>query len=225
MAEPASHPEILEHGKILANCIAPYDRSYRRVMATDSVTVDFDAARRAALSDALLRTGKGDRSAFETVYKATSAKLFGVCLRIFSDRNEAEEALQDAFITIWNRAASFEAGRASPISWLVTVTRNRAIDRLRSKGKAGLASLDEAAEVADQTPLADAQLLAKGEDDILHGCIDGLDRRDAHFIRSAFIGGATYADLAAHEGEPLGTVKSRIRRALMKLRTCMEGAS
>lgn len=225
MALLASRPEISEPGKALANCILPRHRSYRRIMATDSVLVDFDTARRAALTDALLRTGKGDRSAFESVYKATSAKLFGVCLRIFNDRNEAEEALQDAFITIWNRAASFEAGRASPISWLVTVTRNRAIDRLRAKGKAGLASLDEAAEIADPVPLAEAQLLSQGEDDLLHGCIDGLDRRDAHFIRCAFIGGATYADLAAREGEPLGTIKSRIRRALLKLRTCMEGAS
>lgn len=225
MGEPVSRLEILVHGDFLANCIPPQLGSYHRIMGTDSVLVDFEAARRASLTDALLRCGKGDRLAFEAVYKATSAKLFGVCLRIFSDRNEAEEALQDAYITIWNRAASFEAGRASPISWLVTVTRNRAIDRLRAKGKVALASLDEASEVADQSPLADERLLDQGEDDLLHGCIDGLDRRDAHFIRSAFIGGATYSDLAARESEPLGTIKSRIRRALIKLRTCMEGAS
>jgi len=194
-------------------------------MAVDSASSDLDSARRARLADALIRTGRGDRSAFEAVYKATSAKLFGVCLRIFPDRNEAEEALQDAYLTIWNKAASFEAGRASPISWLVAVTRNRAIDRLRSRGKAGLTSLDEAAEVADPAPLADAQLLSSSEDRVLHGCIEGLEQRDAHFIRSAFVGGATYADLAQREGEPLGTVKSRIRRALIKLRACMEGAS
>jgi RNA polymerase sigma-70 factor, ECF subfamily len=194
-------------------------------MAPDSAISDLDSARRARLSDALVRAGNGDRSAFETVYRATSAKLFGVCLRIFPNRNEAEEALQDAYLTIWNKAASFEAGRASPISWLVTVTRNRAIDRMRAKGKAGLASLDEATEIADPAPLADARLMADGEDRVLHGCIEGLDSRDAHFIRSAFIGGATYADLASREGEPLGTVKSRIRRALIKLRHCMEGAS
>lgn len=194
-------------------------------MAADSATTDLDSARRARLTDALTRTGRGDRSAFEAVYKATSAKLFGVCLRIFPDRHEAEEALQDAYLTIWNRAASFEAGRASPISWLVAVTRNRAIDRLRARSKAGMASLDEAAEIADPAPLAEARLVAAGDDAVLHSCIDGLERRDAHFIRSAFIKGATYADLATREGEPLGTVKSRIRRALIKLRSCMEGAS
>lgn len=192
-------------------------------MAVDSNSIDIDAARRAKLSDALIRTGQGDRSAFEAVYKATSAKLFGVCLRIFPDRTEAEEALQEAYLTIWNRAASFEAGRASPISWLVTVTRNRAIDRLRSRGKAGFTSLDDAAEIADPAPRADVQMLTDSEDRVLNGCIEGLEQRDAHFIRSAFIGGATYADLATREGEPLGTVKSRIRRALIKLRLCMEG--
>ncbi len=194
-------------------------------MAADNNSIDLDSARRERLADALVRTGKGDRSAFETVYKATSAKLFGVCLRIFPDRTEAEEALQEAYITIWNKAASFETGRASPISWLVTVTRNRAIDRLRAKGKAGLTPIDEASEIADPAPLADAQMLAASDNRVLNGCIEDLNQRDAHFIRCAFIGGATYADLATREGEPLGTVKSRIRRALLKLRSCMEGLS
>jgi RNA polymerase sigma-70 factor, ECF subfamily len=194
-------------------------------MVADNNSIDIDSQRRARLADAIVRTGEGDRSAFETVYRQTSAKLFGVCLRIFPERTEAEEALQDAYLTIWNKAASFEAGRASPISWLVTVTRNRAIDRLRSKGKAGLASLDEAADVIDPAPLADEQMLAASENRVLNGCIEDLNERDAHFIRCAFIGGATYADLSKREGEPLGTVKSRIRRALFKLRQCIEGQS
>ena len=225
MVEHPSRLEISAHGDSTINCNKLWLGSYPKLMATDSGIVDLEAARRASLTEALLRTGKGDRSAFEAVYRATSAKLFGVCLRIFGDRNEAEEALQDAYITIWNRAATFEAGRASPISWLVTVTRNRAIDRLRSKGKVGFTSLDEASEIEDPSPLAEAQLMAIGDDKLLYSCIDGLDRRDAHFIKSAFLGGATYADIATRDGEPLGTVKSRIRRALVKLRTCMEGAS
>lgn len=194
-------------------------------MAPKNTSINFEFEKRARLAEALVRTGKGDRSAFEIVYRATSAKLFGVCLRIFPDKAEAEEALQEAYLTIWNKAASFEAGRASPISWLVAVTRNRAIDRLRSKGKAGLAPLDEASEVADPAPLADAQMLSASDSLMLNGCINDLNQRDAHFIRCAFLGGATYADLAVREGEPLGTIKSRIRRALLKLRSCMEGQS
>ena len=181
-----------------------------------------DAAR-ARLADALLRTGKGDRAAFETLYKLTSAKLFGVCLRIFPERPDAEEALQDAYLTIWNRAATFESERASPVSWLVAVTRNRAIDRVRSRGTARYVPVEEASEIADPAPLADAKMQASAEDRALHGCIATLDVRDAGFIRAAFMAGATYADLAAHEAVPLGTVKSRIRRALLKLRECLVG--
>lgn len=143
-------------------------------MAADDNTHSIEDARRAWLTEALLRTGQGDRSAFETLYRATSAKLFGVCLRIFPDRNEAEEALQDAYITIWNRAASFQSGRASPISWLVTVTRNRAIDRLRAAGKARYVPVDEANEIANSAPRADAQMFAASEDNSFTAVSRGL---------------------------------------------------
>jgi RNA polymerase sigma-70 factor, ECF subfamily len=192
-----------------------------------SHVIDIQASRadadRQILSDALVRTGNGDRAAFELLYRKTSAKLFGVCLRIFSDRPEAEEALQDAYINIWNRAAQFERGRASPISWLVIVTRNRAIDRLRAKGKVRFAGIEEADFIADPAPLADEQIIEDDATNDLNGCIDTLDKQDAVFIRSAFMNGVTYANLADHENLPLGTVKSRIRRALIKLRTCLGG--
>lgn len=192
-------------------------------------TSDFEKRRaddnRQKLVIALLRTAQGDRAAFEFVYRQTSAKLFGVCLRIFPEHAEAEEALQDAYITIWNRAASFESGRASPISWLVTLTRNRAIDRLRARGKMHYTDIDAANMIADPEPLADARLLMQSENDGLHNCIDALDPRDADFIRSAFLHGNSYGDLATKENTPLGTVKSRIRRALIKLRGCLEGQS
>jgi RNA polymerase sigma-70 factor, ECF subfamily len=177
---------------------------------------------RAQLAASLTAAGRGDAAAFDALYRRTSAKLFGICLRIFPDRQEAEDALQDAYITIWNKAATYDAARASPITWMATVTRNRAIDRLRSRGKAGLAPIDEANEIADSAPLAEAQLIASSEDKALHVCVGTLEARDAGFIRAAFMGGATYADLAVKEGLPLGTVKSRIRRALIKLRECLE---
>lgn len=195
--------------------------------APETLSSEFAARRaaqdRALLAEALVQTGRGDRASFERLYRRTSAKLFGICLRIFRDRAEAEEALQEAYITIWNKAATFDPTRASPITWLATVTRNRAIDRLRASGKGGLAPIDEAFEVADPQPLIEARLIADGEDRALAGCIETLDARDAAFIRTAFIGGATYAELAERENQPLGTVKSRIRRALLKLRECLTG--
>jgi RNA polymerase sigma-70 factor, ECF subfamily len=178
-------------------------------------------ADRARLTEFLVATGHGDRAAFEQLYRRTSAKLFGVCFRIFGNQSEAEDVLQDVYITIWNKAATYEAGRASPITWLVTVARNRSIDRLRGVGRTGLAPLDEAAEVADPSPAADAVLIAQGDDAALSHCINDLNPRDAGFIRASFLQGATYADLAMRDGLPLGTVKSRIRRALLALRQCL----
>lgn len=188
---------------------------------TDYSAKAYSDTGRDMLSEALLRTGRGDHAAFEYIYRSTSAKLFGVCLRIFPNRTEAEEALQDAYINIWNRANRFQQGRASPISWLITVTRNRAIDRLRAQGKVTYAPIEAAANIADAAPLADTRLQAKSDSAALNSCIEALEARDARFITSAFIGGVSYAELAAHEGIPLGTVKSRIRRALIKLRICL----
>ena len=129
--------------------------------------------------------------------------------------------MQDAYITIWNKAATFDSTRASPITWLVTLTRNRAIDRLRSLRNRGMASLDEAGEVADPAPLAEAAMLADEADGRLNYCINTLETRDGEFVRTAFLQGATYAELATRDGVPLGTIKSRVRRALLKLRECM----
>src|SRR2546430_8311477 len=95
--------------------------------------MDADAARSRELAAALVRVAGGDRAALRLVYQETSAKLFGVCLRILKDRSEAEDVLQDVYVTVWRKAASFDPGRASPITWMVAIARNRSIDRLRSR--------------------------------------------------------------------------------------------
>src|SRR6267154_5307936 len=89
-------------------------------------------ASRSQLAAALVRVAAGDRAALQTVYQDTSAKLFGVCLRILNDKSEAEDVLQEVYLTVWRKAASFDPARASPITWLVAIARNRSIDRLRS---------------------------------------------------------------------------------------------
>lgn len=176
---------------------------------------------RERLAAALHQVASGDRAALAEVYAATSAKLFGVCLRILPDRGEAEEALQEAYLTVWRNAGRFDAARASPITWLVALTRNRAIDQLRSRRPFRLEPLELGNEVRDPADGADL-LIERGQEGAQLGvCLAELEGPDAVLIRSAFFEGSNYPELAARASLPLGTVKSRIRRALLKLRECL----
>lgn len=180
-----------------------------------------DTAARARLTRALGRVAAGDRAALAEVYSATSAKLFGVCLRILPDRSEAEDALQEAYLTIWRNASRFDAARASPITWLVAVTRNRALDRLRGRKALPLAPIELAAEVADPALGADRVAEDTQQGARLNLCLGALESGDTRLIRAAFFEGSSYSELAERASTPLGTVKSRIRRALLKLRECL----
>lgn len=178
---------------------------------------------RTRLTEAMLRLGAGDKSALDYVYRATSAKLFGICLRILGDRKEAEDTLQDVYLTIWRRADRFDPERASPITWIAILARNRAIDRLRRLRSSGAAEPVEAAEeVADGSLLAEEQLIEAEGSARIHRCLEGLEEAQRSSIARAFFGGFTYADLANRLGVPLGTLKSRIRRGLAQLKTCLE---
>ena len=114
--------------------------------------------RRTTLVKRMRDVAEGDRAALQDVYDMTSAKLFGICLRILQDRPEAEDVLQDVFVTVWSRASDFDASRASPITWLSTIARNRAIDRLRQIGRRGEADWGDAPEMASDAPNALGQL-------------------------------------------------------------------
>lgn len=170
----------------------------------------------------LVATAAGDRHAFERLYHSTSAKLFGVVLRILRERGEAEEVLQDVYLTVWRKASQYDARQAGPTTWLAMIARNRAIDRLRADrpGRATM-SIDFAAEIADQdsaTALAERAF----EDRRLRDCIEELSREQRTAIRVAFLEGCTYEELAQRSATPLGTIKSWIRRGLIRLRDCMQ---
>lgn len=177
---------------------------------------------RAALVEALIRTGQEDRDAFRAVYRMTSAKLFGICLRICVDRQGAEDVLHDVYLTIWNRAGAYQPGRASPISWLATIARNRAIDWRRRQGRTRAAPLAEADTIPDGAARQDDLLLADEANARLHECLEGIEVRQRSAIRSAFFGGLTYAELAERQAVPLGTMKSWVRRGLLALRGCLD---
>ena len=176
-----------------------------------------------ALDAAMARLAQGDRTALRTVYDASAAKLFAICLRILRDRSEAEDALQDVYVNLWRRADRFDASRASAIAWLSSFARNRAIDRLRSgRVLRQSGSIDEAASVADLQPLPDRQAEDAQESARIHHCLDELEDQQREPIRRAFFEGLTYAELATKSGTPLGTMKSRIRRGLTRLKACLE---
>jgi RNA polymerase sigma-70 factor (ECF subfamily) len=184
--------------------------------------MDLDA-NRSLIATALGRIPAGDRAALQTVYRLTSAKLFGVCLRILGERGEAEDVLQEVYVTVWRKAADFDASRASPMTWLIAIARNRAIDRVRaSRQSRNMAPIDQASDIADSAAGADSALESMQENARLHGCLDGLATHERAALRGAFFDGNTYEDLAERMKVPLGTMKSWIRRAMIKLKACLE---
>ncbi len=169
----------------------------------------------------IFRTALKERAAFDLLYRHTSAKLFGVCLRILQDRTEAEEALQEVYVKLWTKADRFAASELSPISWLVAVARNHAIDRLRARKKPAK-ELDEAYDVADPAPDPETLAVAGGERRRIDACLDELDADRAMAVRGAYLNGDSYADLAARFNVPLNTMRTWLRRSLLSLRECLE---
>jgi RNA polymerase sigma-70 factor, ECF subfamily len=192
------------------------------VPVASSVAVAQDAARK-QLTAALIRIAAGDRAALKLVYRDSSAKLFAVCLRILKERGEAEDVLQEIYLSVWQRAGTFDAARANPMTWLVAIARNRSIDRLRSGAMFKRAkTIDEVPDIADKATSALAQIEDSEDRQRLMDCLDELESRHAGAIRAAFFEGITYEELAKRMNIPLGTMKSWIRRSLLRLRQCLE---
>lgn len=197
------------------------DLMRRSIIAKASLPATFIAMTAPDISKLIVRTSMRDRAAFDLLYRRTSAKLFGVCLRVLADRAEAEEALQEVFVKIWTKADRYAVSDLSPISWLVAVARNHAIDRIRMR-RMKQASLDEAAEIADPTPGPEAMALAEDERARIHLCLEELDADRAAAVRGAYLVGDSYAELAERHGVPLNTMRTWLRRSLMKLKDCLQ---
>jgi RNA polymerase sigma-70 factor (ECF subfamily) len=188
------------------------------------------------LSSLLARAGLGDRAAFATLYERTSAHLLGVVLRIQRDRALAEDILQEVFVNVWRAAQSFDAAQSQPLTWLASVARNRAIDSLRRAQaqpqlKTNLTTSahdDEETDVydtvADDAP-GPLELLSRASDARALGqCMEGLSAQQRQSVALAFFDGLSHAEVADSMRQPLGTVKSWVRRALMTLKNCLEAA-
>jgi RNA polymerase sigma factor (sigma-70 family) len=177
---------------------------------------------RAALSRLIAKVAKGDRNALQGIYEKTSAKLFGVILRILPTRDEAEEILQDVYLTVWLKAPQFDQERGSPITWLATIARNKAIDRRRSLRSYGEELSDTLIDsIPDGGPTALQEIEWSQDRERLFACLDTLEHRLKSALSEAFLNGHTYIELADHYNVPLGTMKSWMRRGLLKMRDCL----
>ena len=182
---------------------------------------------RAETLDMLLgAVATGDQSAFQRLYAATNGKLFGVILRIVGRRDLAEEVLQDTYLAIWDHAGDYRAERGSPIAWMATIGRNRALNSRRGERETvSLDDMENESVVADKstaTAIADLDWAGAGTDARrLQGCLETLEEGPRSCILLAMVEGYTHQELVKRLGSPLGTVKSWIRRGLASLKNCL----
>lgn len=177
------------------------------------------------LTDNLIATAQGDQEAFRRVYDESAPKLTAVLMRMLKDRAEMEEVLQEVYLRVWNRAASYQPDRGPAMAWLIAIARNAALDRLRA-GARGAAAVSQADDdvldaLPDPTPGAEAMLHAGDEARRLIACLDRLAPQRAAAVRGAYLEGLAYAELAERFDLPLNTLRTWLRRALLALRECM----
>ncbi len=186
------------------------------------------AERSTGLATLLARVALADQRAFEELYRLTAPHLYGVALRILRNAPAAEEILQEAWVSVWHHAGSYDAAKSQPVTWLTSIVRNRSLDHLRRREIDVVTpdGDDDAPEIEfpadDPTPV---ELLLEGADArSLRDCVDTLEAGQKQAIALAFFQGLSHAELAQHLREPLGTVKSWVRRGLEKLKRCLDGA-
>jgi len=188
-------------------------------MAEEAATVQQIADR-----EMLERIGRGDQSAFSALYDRLSRPLYSFALRMLRDAGDAHDALQDVFLQIWSRAATYNPEQSTVFSWTVLLTRSRVIDRLRARKRrlriVDSATGDEDADVADASTMESAADTADKNDEAarVRSVLNNLPSEQREAIELAFFGHLTHHEIAARLGEPLGTIKARIRRGLLKLR-------
>jgi RNA polymerase sigma-70 factor, ECF subfamily len=175
----------------------------------------------AELTDLLARVAARDREAFAAVYRATSAKLWGIVVRILPRRDVAEDVLQDVYVRIWERAGSFDSAKASPITWMASIARNRAIDEIRRRRPVSIEEAPEALEVATSgdDPLQNAQ--QSEELRRLQACLEGLEPERREMVLLAYYTGLSRDELAQRYAHPVNTIKTWLHRSLTQLRKCL----
>lgn len=174
----------------------------------------------------LQRISQGDRAAFSEFYDLYSTLFFSVAVKILNDPKEAEDVLQDVFVQIWEKAGSFDPRLGKPSSWGMTFIRNRAIDRIRASQRRSRLVENAAIEAAPTPPVnasANESVCGREKAELVRSAVTGLPAEQRQAIEMAFFSGLTQNEISARLREPLGTIKARIRRGMLKLREKLEG--
>ncbi|TFL16241.1 sigma-70 family RNA polymerase sigma factor [Jannaschia formosa] len=169
----------------------------------------------------IARCALGERAAMDALYAATSAKLFGICLRVLNDRSAAEDVLQEVYVKVWHASDRYAANGLSPITWLATIARNAAIDRRRTRSRRREESGESLPEMPDRAPTPETVAIAASDAARIAACMEELEASRAEAVRGAYLDGRSYAELARAAGIPLNTMRTWLRRALISLRECM----
>jgi RNA polymerase sigma-70 factor, ECF subfamily len=164
---------------------------------------------------------KGYTPAFEQLYSATRAKLYGVLLRILGRPELAEEVMQETYLKVWSMAGKFDPTQASPITWMVAIARNRAIDIVRKKGEVSIEEQPEALEVASDAPAPLARREMTEELKRLLSCLGKLDPEKQRIVLLAYYSGWSREQLSKKLNIPVNTIKTWLRRSLLEIRECL----
>lgn len=180
----------------------------------------------AALQADIARLALGERAALRRVYDATSAHLFGVALRILNRRDLAEDVLQEAFVNVWHRAGSYQASQSQPMTWLISIVRNKALDHLRAGRRHVADSIDadddpEAHQIADERPNPMQLLVQAAEAMEIRHCMESLDAPPRQCLALAYYHGMSQSEIAEHITAPIGSVRAWVRRGLERLKKCL----
>lgn len=192
-------------------------------MVVDGVEVPEDGQGVDPVDEALFRVSRGDRNSFAELYDMMSPRMFALILRVLVDRAQSEEVLQEVFLEVWQNAASFDADRGRARSWMLTIAHRRAVDRVRS-AEAG-ARRDEGfglREIHTPPQSIDEQVQLRVDGSRAVRALDALPESQRQAIVLAYFGGYSQSEIAAIVGVPLGTMKSRIRDGLSRLRMELE---
>jgi RNA polymerase sigma-70 factor, ECF subfamily len=169
----------------------------------------------------LRRVAGHDRDAFNALYAATAAKLYGVILRIIGRRDIADELLQDTFVKIWDRAAAYDASKGSPITWMAVIARHTALDSVRRVTPVSIEDRPEVQQFASDEPGPDVRLDQSEDARRLKHCLDGLEPEKRKIVVLAYMDGHSRGELSAQFNRPVATIKTWLHRSLAQLKDCL----